>query len=108
MPGGAFDARAKRVAGSMGLDFGGRSRCVTAELVERSDLIVVMDHIIETEVVSQFPRAASKVVLLSDLVCGTHSEAGEIPDPDRFPDAEFARCISRLIANVESMADRLA
>lgn len=104
---GAFDARAKTIADSIGLDFDGHSQSVTADLVENSDLLVVMDFIVEAEVVTQFPQAAPKVVLLSEI-CGTHPEDAEIPDPDKFPDGEFSRCMSQLIANVESLADRLA
>lgn len=93
-----FDARAKAIADSMGLQFDGTPRHLAADLVENSDVLVVMDRVIEAEVVAQFPRAASKVCLLSE---------DEILDPDKVGNEEFQFRISQLIAKVDAMADRL-
>lgn len=44
-----------------------RSTLLTQELVDRSDLLVVMDHLHEAMLIEQFPDAESRVVLLGEF-----------------------------------------
>lgn len=100
-----FDPRAQASAKAMGLCLEGRPRPVTAELVQRSDLIIVMDRIVEAELLTQFPGAASKVAFLGD---SAKSGWLEVLDPDRKTAAEFRQCIGELAAGVEYLATSLA
>ena len=104
VPGSSFDPRAQAAADAMGLTLPGRPQTVTPQLVEASELIVVMDRIVEAEMLTQFPRAAEKIVLLGEIAPGTTSSGNEIPDPDKETQSEFERIVSGLSASIHQLA----
>ena len=105
--GSSFDPRIRAVADEQRISLTGRPKTMTQDLVRASDLLVVMDRIIEAELLTQFPQASPKVFLLSELV-GSDADGSEITDPDRDAKPEFARFISRLAANIERLAAMLS
>lgn len=63
-----------------GLDASGhRSRFLTRELVDAADLVVVMTHAHRRVVLSQFPKAGSKVLLLNAFNAARRNE--DVEDP---------------------------
>lgn len=93
-----FDARAEAAARSMGHAFTGRPQVLTRALVDDSDLLVVMDRIVEAELLTQFPEAAAKVC---------HPNGRQIRDPDQYSQRDFSRFVEGLSAAVAQMARRL-
>ena len=62
------DPRAVVAAGGLGISLEShRSRIVTTAMVQRADIICVMDYRNEAEIVSRFPRAAKKTILLGGV-----------------------------------------
>lgn len=98
-PGMTFDARAEAAAQSMGLAFTGRPQALTRELVDDSELLVVMDRIVEAELLTHFPEASAKVC---------RPNGSQVRDPDQDSQREFSRFVEGLSATVAQMAQRLA
>jgi protein-tyrosine-phosphatase len=101
---GEYDPRVREAARTMGLALSGAPQAVTPNLVAGSDLLVVMDHMVEAELLTQFPAAMAKTVLLGDLACHIRSTGPEILDPDRSPESQFDRFILDLARSVRQMA----
>ena len=57
-----------------------RAGRLSEELVNRADLVVVMDFLNEADVIARFPSAASKVRLLGSFL-GENGRPAEIRDP---------------------------
>ena len=75
------DPRGVRVAKEMGIVLDEhRAGRLSEELVNRADLIVVMDFLNEADVVARFPAAAGKVRLLGSFL-GEDARPVEIRDP---------------------------
>jgi predicted ATP-grasp superfamily ATP-dependent carboligase/protein-tyrosine-phosphatase len=91
----AFDPRAEDAARSMGLELSGRPQALNSDLVSDSDLLIVMDRIIEAELLTCFPQAVEKVSFLG---------SDEVRDPDREAQPEFARFVESLRAKVAQLA----
>jgi protein-tyrosine-phosphatase/predicted ATP-grasp superfamily ATP-dependent carboligase len=107
--GRAADERACQVAHELGVSLQGhRAQPLTAELVDRSQLIFVMDHRNEAGLVSRFPSASGRLFLLGlDAVAKGHAREGEIADPYT-GDIEAVRQAARLIqARVRGLARAL-
>ncbi|WP_447977177.1 arsenate reductase/protein-tyrosine-phosphatase family protein [Candidatus Nitrospira bockiana] len=83
-----------------------RATPVTPDLVRRADVVFVMDHYNEAELLARFRSAKGKVVLLgacrSELGCDL-----EIDDPYRGTFEDVRRCCDTLRARIEDLADRL-
>lgn len=83
-----------------------RATLLTREIVARSDLICVMDHRNEAEVIARFPTASPKTVLLGGM-----EESGgagpNIPDPYVLEADEVARIYARLERAVGALVKRL-
>jgi protein-tyrosine phosphatase len=78
--GRAADPRAARVADSLGVSLNGHTaQPVTPALVAAADLILVMDHANDAELVARFPGAWPKVRLLG--VFSGDADGGVIADP---------------------------
>lgn len=78
--GGPADPRGMAAAREMGLRLDGhRAERLNETLVERADLILVMDYLNEADVVARFPAAAAKVRLLGSFLDG--GRPTEIRDP---------------------------
>jgi protein-tyrosine-phosphatase len=75
------DPRGVSVAQDLGLQLDKhRADRITAEMVDRADLILVMDFLNEADVVARFPAAAHKVRLLGSFL-GENRRPSEIRDP---------------------------
>lgn len=108
LPGKSADPRGVKVALEQGVDLSGhRATQLDAKIVEAADLLVVMDYLNEAEVVSRYPAAANKVLLLGsfDSACPADSE---IPDPFA-RDLDAVRSSYRLVAAaVEALEVKLS
>lgn len=100
----AYDPRVKAAGHAMGLSLSGSPRNVTSELVSDSDVIVVMDRMVEAELLTNLPDAATKTVLFGELFERQRSAPVEVPDPDRSAKPQFDRFISDLTLGVRQMA----
>jgi len=79
--GSPADPRGIGAARDLGLRLDGhRSGRLNEQLVERADLILVMDYLNEADVVARFPAAAGKVRLLGTFL-GEPARPPEIRDP---------------------------
>ncbi len=77
-PGKSVDARAAQVAREFDVSLDGhRARRLSPEIVESTDLLVVMDYLNYVAVEKEFPEAMGKVILLA----GTSNGPVEIDDP---------------------------
>ena len=79
-----------------------RSQLISAELVDGSDLICVMDHRNEAELVARFPHAAAKTILLGGVDRRT-GERADIPDPYALDDSGVTLVYDRLAAAVDAL-----
>lgn len=81
LPGKSADERGVTVARERGVDLTThRATQLSAEIAARADLLLVMDHLNAAEVVSRYPDAARKVVLLGSLDPACVGDPA-IPDP---------------------------
>jgi protein-tyrosine-phosphatase len=83
-----------------------RSRLLTPQMVSRNELICVMDHRNEAEVVGRFPRAARKTILLGGLERGP-GDSPSIDDPYSRGPEQAAIIYARLAASVDALVARL-
>lgn len=97
------DPRAIAVAHEMGISLEEhRSRSITASIVANSDLICVMDYRNEVDVVTRFPGAARKTILLGALN-PTPTAGPEIPDPYMMNADGVAECYRRLVPAIDEL-----
>jgi len=101
------DPRALRFAQELGIPTKGDPQNITEELARKTDLIVVMDYVLEAEVLTRFPFVTDKVFLLREWTLGTPSDL-EILDPDKEPEPEFSRSLVRLRDAVTQLGQLLA
>ena len=108
LPGKSADPRGVRVAREHGLDLSGhRATQLDAKVVAAADLLVVMDYLNEAEVVSRYPEASSKVVLLGSFDAGFPVNP-VIPDPFS-GDLEAVRSsYGRVAAGIEGLVRTLS
>ena len=99
--------RARIAARKLGISLDGhRSRLLTAEMVAQSDVIFAMDLQNQAELLTEFPRARDKILLLSIYAEGSQ-RFREIPDP-YFGDQEAARhCCAVLETCIHNLAESL-
>jgi protein-tyrosine phosphatase len=83
-----------------------RSRSITAAIVANSDLICVMDHRNEVDVLTRFPGAAKKTILLAGLGAARR-ESQEIPDPYMLGPDGVTQCYYRLVPAVDALVHSL-
>jgi len=103
------DARARRAARLLGIELEGhRARPVTPALMERADLIVPMDSLIEADLRGRYPRAAHKIALLQASDGGGRRRPIEIRDPYDLDEAEILRCYELLRTCVGGQAEELS
>ncbi len=99
-----YDPRVALLARAMGLSLSGAPRGVTPELIQNSDLVVVMDRMVEAELLTNIPEAAAKTFLVGEVVTPEGRRSVEIPDPDRNAPPQFERVILDLAISVRQMA----
>jgi protein-tyrosine phosphatase len=97
------DPRAVRVAAAGGLSLEGHTaRPLLPQVVERADLICVMDDFTESVAVARYPDAEKKVVLLGAFGRGPEDPI-VITDPYRGPEDATDACFARVRAAVEGL-----
>jgi len=81
-PGRGADTRAIVVAKEFGISLEShRVQQLTKELIDRADLIFVMDFLNETKLLATYPHAKHKTVMLGGFGLKTNTNPIEIPDP---------------------------
>jgi len=102
------DPRALALAPRYGISLAThRAQRLSPELIDSSDLICVMDHRNEAEVISRYPRAASKTILLGGIEVG-RDQPTAIPDPYVMEAEDVTRVYDRLSSAVEALVGRLS
>lgn len=105
IPGRPADPRAERFAQSLGLSLEShRSRPISAAMVAKADVILVMDLLNEARLLARYPAAASRVRLLGefDPVPGS----AEIPDPYLVDESRAHECFARVARCIAQLALR--
>lgn len=101
------DPRAIAMAARHGISLEAhRSRGLTRELVDASDVICVMDHRNEAELIARFPDVASKTILLGGVDRGA-GDAADIPDPFTLTGDAVERVYDRIVSAVNALVRRL-
>jgi len=101
------DPRAVAAAARLGISLQAhRSRVITPAMVQRADLICVMDYRNEAEIVSRYSTAAAKTILLGGV--DESSEGPSIPDPYMLDSDAIAAIYARLSAAVDALVHGLA
>jgi protein-tyrosine-phosphatase/predicted ATP-grasp superfamily ATP-dependent carboligase len=86
--GSEIDERTLEAAASFGIGATCEPQTISDELVRNSDLILVMDYVLEAEVIAQFPKYAGRVFLIREL--GKRNDDLEILDPDKLAPSKFS------------------
>ncbi|MGH9614736.1 MAG: low molecular weight protein-tyrosine-phosphatase [Bryobacteraceae bacterium] len=107
-PGKPADPRGVTVAREYGLDLSAhRASLLDAEMVEKADLLLVMDYRNAAEAVWRYPDARRKVVLLGRFDREWESDP-VIPDPYGGDIGEVRAAYGRVAAAVERLVTSLA
>jgi protein-tyrosine phosphatase len=102
VPGRSADPRARRAAELFGVSLDRhQAQPLTWALIERSDVILVMDLLNEARLLARFPAAAKFVRLLGEY--DPQPGALEIPDPYLRDEAVALRCFERVARCIESL-----
>lgn len=97
------DPRAIAAARSFGVSLDShRSRGITRALVAQSDLICVMDYRNEVDVLTRFPGASKKTVLLGGID-SAKAPSLEIRDPYALGADAVAECYQRLVPAIDAL-----
>jgi len=106
VPGRQADARGREVAAELGISLEAhRTRLLTAELVESSDAIFVMDYLNEAKLLARFPHAELKVFLLGAF--GDPRDASlVIPDPYTGSLSDVRQCYETLSHRVHALQEQ--
>jgi protein-tyrosine phosphatase len=85
-----------------------RSSALTAKMVEENDVIIVMDHLNEAVLLTRFPQAAPKTLLLGACcVASGRSKPKEILDPYGRGLAELRKCYGDVRSYVGTLSEWL-
>lgn len=102
------DDRVRGAALSLGTSLDGHeSRPLDEDLVDRADIILVMDDVNATDVEAAFPDAAAKLHLLGDIAPEADGESPEIPDPFFASDEVVVATVRRINDAVTHLAHLL-
>jgi predicted ATP-grasp superfamily ATP-dependent carboligase/protein-tyrosine-phosphatase len=102
-PGRPAETRAIIAAGELGLSLSDHGAApVTPDVVEGSDVIIVMDYRNEATLLTRFPAAAGRVVLLGQYR-PSKTSSSEIPDPYHGTLDDVRRCFADIRACVDNL-----
>ena len=105
-PGRQADSRALDAATAFDVSLSDhRAQPLTAELIEETDLILVMDRVNEAELVGAYPHAIDKVFLLRSYVGGGTRTAAEVADPYTGTMNDVRECYAALEQNIRALVD---
>jgi protein-tyrosine-phosphatase len=104
-PGRGADPRGRAAAERYGASLEAhRAQPLTRDLMERSDIVFVMDRRNEADVLARHPAAAARVVLLGAFGRLPGERSPYIPDPYTGGAADVERCYERISRAVERVA----
>jgi len=102
------DPRGVSAAKEMGIVLDGhRAGRLSEELINRADLIVVMDFLNEADVVARFPAAAGKVRLLGSFL-GKDGRPAEIRDPYSGSQDDVRASFQTIASAIDALAATLS
>ncbi len=81
-----------------------RARQVSAEMVEKADVVLAMAKAHKDKIVSCFPQAKGKVFTLNEFTFGS---SRDISDPYGADLPEYRRCAREILAAVEKIVGKL-
>ena len=91
-----------------GIDVSGHlSQRLTADMVHRADLILVMEHWHKEQILRLAPSAKSKVFLLKEYADQSDGSEVEIPDPIAKPQEVYERCLQLIKECIEKVVAKL-
>jgi protein-tyrosine-phosphatase len=80
------------------------SKKLTADLIKKADIILVMQSLHKEEVVKLVPEAASKTYLLKEYGRSGGQEDINVPDPIGRPLDDYRRCLEIIKKEIERIA----
>ena len=81
-----------------------RAKRLTAELIKKADVILVMQSMHKEEVVKLVPKAVSKTYLLKEYGGSEKPEDINVPDPMGQPLDDYRRCLDVIKKEIERIA----
>jgi protein-tyrosine-phosphatase/predicted ATP-grasp superfamily ATP-dependent carboligase len=100
------DHRALQVAAELGVSLQQhKAQPLTREMVQRADVIFVMDYLNEADLLARYPEAEEKLFLLGACSMGASDDA-EIVDPYHGDVEDIRRCYDRLRKRIDDLAQR--
>jgi tRNA threonylcarbamoyl adenosine modification protein (Sua5/YciO/YrdC/YwlC family) len=103
--GGSFptEATAKLLAAE-GIDVANHlSTRLTRRIIRKSDLILVMEHVQEQQVLALEPTARNRLYLLREFALGKNNTSAEIADPIGKPFDRYQECFSTIKQSIERL-----
>jgi predicted ATP-grasp superfamily ATP-dependent carboligase/protein-tyrosine-phosphatase len=108
-PGSAADRRAVEVAKEFGISLEThRAHQLSYELVQRADVIFVMDYLNQATLLASYPHVQRKVFLLGACPMRVASRSMEISDPHDGTKADIRQCYQTLERCISSLVRELA
>jgi protein-tyrosine-phosphatase len=106
MKGRATDPAALKILEENGIPAESRpSMLLTVEMVERADVIAVMEQVQRGELCEKYPDAEGKTVLLKSFMKGFQGYEADIRDPHGLTTYHYRLCFAELSAAVSGMVD---
>ena len=108
-PDSAADKRAVEVAKEFGISLDThRTQQLSHALVQRADVIFVMDYLNEATLLASYPNVRRKVFLLGACPTRLASRSMEISDPHKGTEADIRQCYQTLEGCISSWIKELA
>ena len=111
MPGFRPTRETVEIMAQHGIDVSGHlSQRLTPDMVDRADLVLVMEKGHREEILKKIPRAKKKVFLLREYADATSSLGGtdiEVPDPIAKPIEVYETCFRTILEAVERVVKKL-
>ena len=108
-PGSGADRRAVEVAKEFGISLDThRAQQLSYELVQRADVIFVMDYLNQATLLASYPDVRRKVFLLGACPTPVASRSMEISDPHEGTEADIRQCYQTLERCISSLVRELA
>jgi len=86
------------------------SRALTKEMIDKADLILVMERMHKEEVLKRSPGASAKTYLLTEFALKGTAESEEdpdIPDPIGMSLSYYKNCLAKIKLEIERIVDLL-
>ncbi|MCP5133659.1 MAG: ATP-grasp domain-containing protein [Gammaproteobacteria bacterium] len=91
------------VAAEQGIDMHGwSSNCLNPTIIQKADMIFVMELVHYQRLIETFPKAQGKTFLLG---MGAPDSSGEIPDPYGKARSQYQACLRQVMAGVDQLAN---